>query len=346
MMEFPHWPYALAFFLVYLAVFAAGLWRPGGPSLKVPDTSGLVRGKPSLKLRLVRLLPWLRLLAMLLLAIALSRPRIGQVAVTTEREGVAILMIMDRSSSMLDPMIYHSEERARLEVVKEVFEDFVLGDAKGLSGRPGDRIGLITFAGFAQEVSPLTLDHQSLVHFARRVEVAQRFEDGTMIGDALHQAALRMIAYEGLLKRQGQDRLELKSKILILLTDGQQSQGGMDPLEAARLAKANGIRLYSIAIVGERPTFGGLGNFFRLQNPFLDTSLVEEAARITGGAFYKASTGEALGQVYQKIDEAEKTRFEEKRVVYQERFGAFLAGAIGLLLLELALSWGPLRTLP
>ncbi|MDT8447099.1 MAG: VWA domain-containing protein [bacterium] len=346
-MEFPHWPSALVFFLVYLVFFLWHFKHKGGAALLVPDLGGLVKGSVSPRVMAANLLPWLRLVCVALIAVALSQPRVGETAVTTEQEGVAILMIMDRSSSMLDPMVFRGQETERLEVVKKVFEEFVLGDGSQLKGRPGDRIGLITFAGFAEEISPLTLDHQSLVHFARTVQVAQRFEDGTMIGDALEQATLRMIAYQGLLKRQGHDQLDLRSKVMILLTDGQQSQGGVDPLEAAQMAKQNGIRLYSIAIVGnQRSAFGGLGSFFRLNNPFLDTSLIEEAARMTGGGFFKADTGESLVQVYQKIDELEKTKFEEKRVVYKERFASFLVPALVLLLLELALSWGPLRKLP
>ncbi|OGG99723.1 MAG: hypothetical protein A2600_13945 [Candidatus Lambdaproteobacteria bacterium RIFOXYD1_FULL_56_27] len=345
-MEFRDWPWGLMFFTVYLGLFLWGLRRPQGPALKLADPSALRSAKPSRKVRAAQTLPWLRLVAVALVALSLARPQVMEQAVKTQTEGVAILMVLDRSSSMLDPMLYEGQEMPRLQVVKQVFGDFILGTPKGLPGRGADLIGLMTFSGFVDEISPLTRDHQSLVHFAQGLQVAQRYEDGTMIGDAIAQSTLRMIAYQGMLGHEGKGERELKSKILILLTDGQQTPGGTDPLEAAKTAAANGIKLYSIAIVGEPPQFGGLGSFFRLNNPFLDTSMIEEAARITGGAFFKATTGESLRKVYQEIDRLEKSQFEERQVTYKERFAWFLVPALGLLLLEFILSFGPLRKLP
>jgi len=343
LIQFEQWPWGLSFFLVYLLVNLT--YHPKQPALRLPDTGPLGLPKPSPKLRAAQALPWVRLLVVGLLAVALSRPQFGQETAMTHRPGKAILMILDRSSSMLDPMVYQGEEQSRLEVVKQVFEEFVVGNGGTLAGRPNDRIGLMTFAGFVDEISPLTLDHSSLVHFARSIQPAQRFEDGTMIGDALTQGGLRMVSYQSLLGSEDQEVLELKSKILILLTDGQQTQGGTDPISAAKWAEQKGVKIYSVAIVGEAPT-NVLGNFFRLNNPFLDTSLIAEAATITGGKFFKVTTGEALAEVYTQIDQLEKTDFEEKRMVYQEKYRWFLFPALLLFVFELTLRFGPLRQLP
>jgi len=343
LIQFNQWPWGLAFFVLYLVLHL--LVHPKQPALRLPDTGGFSKpGGRSGRFLAAQGLPWLRLLVVMLLGLALSRPQFGQETVQTHQPGKAILMVLDRSSSMLDPMIFQGAEHTRLAVVKQVFEDFVSGSA-GLAGRPNDRIGLITFAGFVDEVSPLTLDHQSLVHFVRSIQPAQRFEDGTMIGDALTQASLRMVAYQGLLGHNGKEALDLKSKIVILLTDGQQSRGGIDLATAAKTAQENGAKVYTIAIVGEAPT-GGFGSFFKFNNPFLDTSLIEEVARVTGGAFFKVTTGEALSKVYAQIDQLEKTEFEEKRVVYQEKYRWFLLPGVLLLALELGLRFGPLRQLP
>jgi len=332
------WPWALAAFGLYLIFLLLNRRRPPPANLAVPALSPLMAAQRGPKVLIQRYKPWLRLLAFSLICLALARPRSGEQAVQSYQPGMAIMMILDKSSSMLDPMLFLGQEETRLDIVKAVFADFVLGDHKGLAGRSNDRIGLISFAGFADEISPLTTDHQSLVHFAQGIEPAARYEDGTMIGDALHMASLRMISYQALLGRQGEAELAIKSKIMILLTDGQQTPGGLDPKEAAKLAQANGIKLYSIAIVSDPSPGGMLGNLFRLNNPILDTRLIEEASHLTGGEMFKVSTGEALIEVYKKIDELEKTPFAEKRMVYQEYYATPLAFGLFLLALELTLS--------
>ncbi len=260
-------------------------------------------------------------------------------------------MIIDRSSSMLEPLDYEGEELDRLEVVKRVFKAFILGDRNQLAGRRNDMIGLTSFAGFVEENAPLTLDHNSLVNFARIIRPAARIEDGTMIGDAVYYAVLRLIAVDELLKKAGQKNNEyrVKSKVIILLTDGQQTQGGMNPITAAEFAKENNIKVYTIAITASdayKRTDSVFGQFFSFGQGQVDTRVLEKTASITGGIFAKASSGEALLQIYQKIDALEKSRFEERFTTYKEHFKTFVYIALFLLLFEITLSQTVFRKIP
>ncbi len=293
----------------------------------------------------------LRLAAIVLLLIAFSRPRMGLETIRTAKEGVAIQMVIDRSSSMQEPLEYKGAELDRLEVVKLVFREFVLGNESGLTGRGSDMIGLTSFAGFVEENAPLTLDHQSVVSFARTIRPAVRFEDGTMIGDAIHYAALRLVAVDKLLEKAGNRNNDYKvnSKIMILLTDGRQTRGGTNPLEAARFARENDIKVYTIAIADNRAYRRNdsiFGRFFSLGLQQADTTLLEQVAEITGGLFAKASSGEALAKIYEQIDRLEKTRFEEKFTTFREQFKVFVSFAFTLLLLDIGLSQTLFRKIP
>jgi len=293
----------------------------------------------------------LRLLAIGFLLTGFIRPQKGLETVKTAREGIAIEMVIDRSSSMTEPLSYRGEELDQLEVVKRVFEEFVLGNGKALSGRRNDMIGLTSFAGFVEENAPLTLDHDTLVNFAKTIQPAIRIEDGTMIGDAIYSAVLRLVSIDELLQKAGEkdNEYRIKSKIIIILTDGKQTPGGMYPIEAAEFARDNKIKIYTIAITSECSFLrrnSAFGQFFSLMDRELDTSLLEKVAEITGGIFAKASSGEALAQIYQKIDQMEKSQFEERFTTYKEQFTSFVQIGLILLLIELALSQTLFRKLP
>ena len=293
----------------------------------------------------------LRFLSIASLLIAFARPQLGLEVIRTSREGVAIQIIIDRSSSMLQPMTLKGEESNRLQVVKSVLREFVIGASGGLPGRSNDMIGLTSFAGFVEENAPLTLDHATLVNFAQTIRPANRIEDGTMIGDALYFATLRLISIDELL-RQAEEKnndYTVKSKIVIILTDGQQTPGGQHPLEAAEFARSNGIKVYTIAIVNDEKYVkqdSVFGQFFSFRGRELDTTLLEQVAVMTGGLFAKASSGEALLRIYDQIDQLEKSQFEEKFTTFKEQFPGFIYLALILLFLEVALRQTVFRKIP
>lgn len=339
-------------FLLYLILFIqlrrskkhrAALRFSGIASLKSAGTTWRVR---------FRWLPgMLRIMAVFFLILGFLRPREGLETIRTAREGIAIQMVIDRSSSMKQPLTFQGSELNRLQVVKRVFAAFVLGDGDQLQGRGADMIGLTSFAGFVEENAPLTLDHQSLVNFARTIRPASRIEDGTMIGDAIYFATLRLIAVDELLRNaeEKDDTYRIKSKVIILLTDGQQTRGGMHPLEAARFSRDNNIKVYTIAITGGSRYQGQdtlFGRFFSLMDRELDTSLLEEVAAQTGGYFAKAASGEELLDIYRKIDELEKSVFEERFTTYREQFAVFVTIGLVLLVAEIFLSLTLFRKIP
>ena len=340
-----------ALILLLLLFFWLGRGKRSTAAIRFSGIRQLVSAGIPWRVRYRWVLKLLRLVAIALLLIAFARPRMGLETIRTAKEGVAIQMVIDRSSSMQESMEYRGEELDRLEVVKRVFEEFVIGNDTGLGGRSSDMIGLASFAGFAEENAPLTLDHQSLVSLARTVRPAIRIEDGTMIGDAIYYAVLRLISVDRLLEKAGSRNNEYKvnSKIVILLTDGQQTRGGKDPLQAAQFAKENSIKVYTIAIAENQAyqrNTSIFGQFFSLGFQQIDTTLLERVAEITGGIFAKASSGEALVEIYRQIDQMEKTRFEERFTTFKEQFKVPVVIAFLLLLLEVALSQTLFRKIP
>ena len=265
-------------------------------------------------------------LAAVALAVALSGPRIGERFTRIEREGIAIMMVVDTSGSMqaLD-LSTEDRERTRLEAVLDVFEEFVLGGS-GLPGRPDDAIGLIRFAHYADTACPLTLDHSNLTAIARGLEIVTvRSEDGTAIGDALGLAVERL--------RESPAR----SRIVLLLTDGVNNRGNESPGAAAELAKTQGVRVYTIGAgtTGLAPV--------RVKDPFtgrsvlrpvpveVDEVTLKRIADGTGGRFFRATDAEGLEEVYREIDRLERTKITEERSrTYQEYFALPLA--LGLIL--------------
>ena len=204
--------------------------------------------RPSWRQRLQWLPPTLLFLAAGLMIVCLARPRIGRDKTVVYSEGIAIELVVDRSGSMraLDFKI-DGTHVDRLTAIKNVASKFVMGDeetaAGSLPGRISDLIGLITFAGYADALTPLTLDHHFLVDQLKRTEIVnRRAEDGTAIGDAISLAVDKLSTLE---KRQ---ESEIKSKIVILLTDGENTAGEIDPMQAAELASTLGIKIYTIGV--------------------------------------------------------------------------------------------------
>lgn len=336
---------AVIVFLIYLLlIIGKSIWFRTSSYIRFSRITETVRKGGSWRIYARKALPLVRLITIAFLLLALSGIRFGQELKRVAETGVAMHMLIDRSSSMGRKMLYDGQESNRLGVVKQVFTEFILGDEKGFKGRHGDMIALSSFAGFVEHNAPLTLDHVNLVDFARGIRLAQRIEDGTMIGDAIYSSALRMIASDKLLKEEEQlkENYKIASKLIILLTDGEQTRGGMSPIEAALFAKENGIKVYTIAIVDDsdyQEKNGFFGSFFSFGKRQVDTTLLEKVAELTGGQFAKADSGESLHTIYSSIDKLEKTEFTEHFTTYQEMFPLFVMLALGFLFMELIIRY-------
>ncbi|MDE0225552.1 MAG: VWA domain-containing protein [Gammaproteobacteria bacterium] len=269
-------------------------------------------------------------LALIALVVALAGPRVGERFSRIHREGIAIMMVVDVSSSMraLD-LSTPARERTRLEAVQDVFEAFVLGGGD-LAGRPDDAIGLVSFAGFADTAAPLTLDHNNLAAVARDLStVRDRTEDGTAIGDALALAVERL--------RESTAR----SRIAVVLTDGVNNAGVESPAAAAELARSMGVKVYTIgagttglAPVRMEDRFGR--SILRSMRVEVDEAVLRQIAEVAGGQYFRAEDAEGLERVYAEIDRLERTRITEDRFrQYDELFAVPLALALALL----AIGW-------
>ena len=193
---------------------------------------------------------YLRQLSVLAVLIALAAPRTPASFDREVNEGIAIQLLVDVSSSMdMSTKSATGEKVSRMELAKEIVEEFVAGDGDTLAGRPHDLIGLITFARYADTRSPLTFGHEALLQIVRNLEIQERpNEDGTAYGDALAIAAARLKNLEELKHRKDLVDLDaIKSRVIILLTDGENNSGAHLPIESAGLAKAWGCRIYSIS---------------------------------------------------------------------------------------------------
>ena len=332
--------------LLLLLLVPPLLWwvsrRRAPVGIAYPALGELARLPPSWPARLRRALPGLRALVLILSVVALARPQWGIEATKIQREGIAIAVVVDISSSMGALDLQLGDRQAnRLDVVKETFRDFVSGDDGALAGRDGDVIGMITFARYADALSPLTLDHDALLGLLERVEmVALPEEDGTAIGDGM------VAGIEQLREAAG------ASKVMILLTDGSHNAGDAEPMEAARIASALGIKIYTIG-AGTRGTAlmptrdrDGTINYAPAQ-VFIDEFTLERIAAMTGGQYFRATDAAALRSIYREIDRLEKARHvAESYQTYVDVFPAVVALGLGLLLLEVLLVNTRLRTVP
>lgn len=313
-------------FLTLLALLPLIWWRwVGGnrrSAIRFSSLENLRRRGATWAVRARHSLPSLRTLAVALLILCLARPQKGDEETRIISEGIAIQLLVDRSSSMLAEDFQLGGKRVnRLDVVKRVATEFVLGDRKeGLGGRRDDLVGMIVFAGFADSICPLTLDHEYLagaLDDVKIVDPSAREEDGTAIGDAVALGVLRM--QDLARRRDAVEANRVKSKVLVLLTDGQQNRGDLTPRQAAELAKAEGIKVYTIGVGtrGSAPMpwvnpFTGRTELRSVQVD-IDEPTLKEVAGITGGEYFRATDTESLKRIYGRIDELEKTATEEKR---------------------------------
>jgi Ca-activated chloride channel family protein len=336
--------------MVYLTVR-----RKRTAAVKFPSLVDIRTCPVSWRLKFRPLLTVARLVCLGLLIVALARPRKGTVLSEISTEGVAIEAVVDRSGSMQAEMNYYGQKLNRLEAVKKVFSAFISGDEKGLTGRSGDLIGLITFARYADTRCPLVLSHNVLLEFLKKTEIVRlRSEDGTAIGDAIALAAARLKkAEEEVEQRRAQlgmagvndsesrqeSDFKIKSKAIILLTDGRNNMGEYDPLEAAKLAKEWGIKIYTIGI-GSAQAYTTIqtimGPFKMPTHQDLDEGLLKAIAEKTSGFYSRADDAEALHEIVEKIDSLEKTEVKSVQYAqYSERFGPWTLAALSLLILEM-----------
>lgn len=321
-------------YLLLLALLPALVWwyatragRAAG-AMRYSAVGRLQRADGGRTGRWPHLLFGLRMLALALLLVAFARPQTGVTAESVSAEGIDIVLALDLSSSMLAEDL----EPNRIGAARQVAADFV-------RGRRNDRIGLVVFAGEAFTQAPLTLDHRVVVTLLEELEVGV-IEDGTAIGMGLATAV----------KRLGDSTAE--SKVIVLLTDGQNNRGAIDPATAAQMAQALGVRIYAVGagtrgaarVPVDDPLFGR--RYVSMQVD-IDDEALEELAAVTGGRYFRATDTESLERVYEEIDALETTEVEMASFTqYGELFHWPLGFGLGLLLVEVGLGRTLLRRLP
>ncbi|MFC1855701.1 VWA domain-containing protein [Thermodesulfobacteriota bacterium] len=316
-------------YLLAIVLYAAYLLYRRRSAGKAPSSlifSNVANFSDIRKSRAVRIfgnLKFLKAAALFMLLIALMRPQLSDVKMNTETFGIDILLALDVSGSM---EAEDFEPNNRLFVAKEVLKEFI-------KSRSFDRLGLVVFAGKSYTQSPLTTDYNILLNILEEVDFNFK-DEGTAIGLAISESLNRL------------KESNAKSKVMILLTDGENNKGSIDPILAAKLAKAIDVRIYTIGIgSGEGMRVpGAKGGYARGKDgSIVVTKLNEEPliniARITDGEYFKATNREALLEVYERISELEKSKIEmTKYFSYYELFTYFAFTALILLFLEILLT--------
>lgn len=315
-------------FLIGIPLVLVGMWlgrrAAARPTLRAPlPTQQVPR---SLRSRLLFLPVLAQALGLAALVVALARPINYDVLESMRAEGVDIVLVVDRSSSMLVPDL--EEGRSRLDVVKDVAGDFAarrMTDQEGAS----DNVGLLTFARYPELRCPFTLDVEALLGFLSEVEVAREpLEDGTAIGAALAKST-------SLLRDS-----TAKSKVVVLLTDGENSVDDIPPDAGLAMAKEADVKIYTILAATQKFSQDAFGRFVP-SGVLPDTRFLEQAAEETGGAFYRARDRASLEAVYDEIEQLERTPREQERSIETEDLYPDVL-AFGLILLTLARMLGSL----
>ncbi|MGE3108417.1 MAG: VWA domain-containing protein [Phycisphaerales bacterium] len=349
------WAFGLLVLVPVLAWWSARRGRRA--AIVFPSALPLAEVPRGVRSRLTWLVPAMRSIGLSLLVVALARPQFGVGRVQTSTDAVAMQIVIDRSGSMRQEMEFDGGYATRLDVVKSVLREFALGnEAKGghLKGRPNDLLGLVTFARQAETVCPLVRDPGTLVQLAETIPMARtREEDGTAIGDGLSLAAARLKkAEDEFLARPenaGKD-LKIKTKLIILFTDGENNAGERSPEEAAELAAKWGIKVYTVGI--------GTGMSYQVIDFFgekrrvpvrssVDTRLLDRIAATTGGESFSADDADAMRRMYEEIDRLEKTSVETVEYTdYEERFESWAVAGGAVIALEAILGALVLRRVP
>lgn len=304
--------------LVLVPALVFFYWRRRGreDSLLFPSATA-VEGLPKGWRVRARHTPFaLMMLALALLSIAAARPQSGRSHEVVRTEGIDIMLVLDISGSMAAEDFQPDN---RLEVAKRVIRQFI-------AGRRGDRIGLVLFAGKAFTQCPLTVDYEVLAAFLERAEIGQ-IEDGTAIGMALATAANRL------------RDTKAKSRVIVLLTDGMNNRGEIDPVTAAKLAQSVSVKIYAVGagtdgyatVPVHDPVFGMRRARMKVE---IDEKTLTQVAEITGGEYFRATDADSLEAIYRRIDKLETSTVElEHYTEYTEHFTPFvIAGLLALVL--------------
>ncbi len=318
-----------AMVLALMIYFQLRKRRTRSAAIKYSDVRIVKRAARTGRQRFRFLLWTLRVLAVGLLFVAFARPRAGTEYQEVTSEGIDIMIALDVSSSM---QAEDFKPHNRLYVAKEEIKKFI-------EKRPNDRIGLVVFARYSFTQCPLTTDHGVLTNFVDDVDFGI-VEDGTAIGMAIANAVNRL--------RESQ----AKSKIIILLTDGDNNAGEIDPITAANLAQALGVKIYTIG-AGKPgnamypyndPIFG---KRYVYQPTKIDEKTLKEIADRTNGKYFRARSGKELEKIYDEIDQLEKTKVETaSHVQYRELFKYFTYAGLFLLVVEVLLANTYFRKIP
>lgn len=327
---------AFLLLLVFVALLALRLiWQRGRtqPSgMRYASTKMLADLQPSWRIRLRPLLNILRVVALALVVIGLARPQAGEAREVVRGQGIDIALALDISGSMA---ALDFQPANRLEASKQVIADFI-------EQREFDRVGLVVFASEAFNQSPPTTDHAVLTRLLETTRLATELgiQDGTAIGLGIANAVNMLKDSSG------------KSRVVILLTDGVNNSGEIDPLTAAQAAAALGVRIYTIGAAkdGQVP-FPSQDLFGRqtitYQQSQIDEETLKQIAEITGGLYFRAEDTAGLQQIYDQINQLEKSEIEvENFTRYEELSGLVLAPALGLYLIELLLRQTAFRRIP
>jgi len=309
--------------------------RRKAAAVRFSNIKPLQRLRPSKSLILRRFFQGFRLVTVALLMLAMARPQTGRTQTQVRTEGIDIVLAIDTSGSMqaldLDANRRISKRRNRLEVVKGVVEEFV-------QKREDDQIGLVVFGAEAFTQCPLTLDHGIVATFMDSIEIGMA-GDATALGTAVGTAVKRL------------KDSEAKSKVIILLTDGRSNAGSLSPTKAAEVAAAFGIKIYTIGAGGRDKAPFIVDSFFGKQVVYQDVEIddktLTEIALATGARYFRAEDEQALVNIYEEIDELEKTEITMSSYMeYNEQFRWFVIPALALLLLEVLMLGTRFRKLP
>lgn len=318
------------YFLLIIPLMLLWYWYKGRskqPSVIYSSLKIFKSMPPSLKERLKYVPIILRALAIALLIVALARPQTYSSGQNIYTEGIDIVMALDISGSMLSEDLKPN----RIEAAKEVIKKFI-------KKRPNDRIGLVVFQSESFTQCPLTIDHNVLVNLLSQVHSGM-IPDGTAIGDAIANCINRL------------KDSKAKSKVIILLTDGVNNSGNVDPITAAQMAHTFGIKIYTIG-VGTRgeapyPVKTPFGIRYQMLPSDVDEATLQKIADITGGQYFRATDTKGLNEIYQTIDKLEKSKIQVTSYRNAtELFYGWLGGGLLLLVLELGLGKTVFRKLP
>ena len=330
-------PFFLILLIIVPLLFIASRWlykRTITPVMRFSNfnhgfAAGVQKMRQTFSVKALPMLKVLRFIVLALLIVTLARPQLSQSREHRLAKGIDILLVLDISESM---RAEDFEGANRIQTAKLVIKDF-------LAHRENDRIGLVVFAGESFTLCPLTLDYPVLTELLSDVKLGQ-LEDGTAIGDALATATHRLRVSQS------------KTKIVILLTDGENNAGSITPETAASLAKSFGIKVYTIGMGkegGARIPYADttFGKRYREVLTYLDENTLKLIASTTGGSYFRATDLQSLKRIYTEIDRFEKTKFEvANAIVRKELVGYFLIPTMLLLGIEILLSNTVLRKIP